>query len=289
MDVNGKWWNQPNCVAARRPHPALRGVVSAYIAYEERLLTPVQRRMIAAVAPVLLIDFGDVRRHIPLGSGERGEEVGTCPILTVGSPFTLEMYGRDHGVAVLFTPPGAFALFGTPISALARNWISWGDLIGDRVAELLRERIYHSKDWSNRFDLLDNTLLKMVSSRSWPSPCGRAWRELEVTTGRITIEALAKRSHMSRRQLERVFQKEVGCTPKRAASVLRFREAFKLIGLRADMSLAEIANAVGYTDQAHLSREVVKLGGATPRTVRRDHQLSAREVGGWEENPLRVR
>jgi methylphosphotriester-DNA--protein-cysteine methyltransferase len=58
----------------------------------------------------------------------------------------------------------------------------------------------------------------------------------------------------------------VGYGPKTFARVARFWRALALV--RAGESLAAAAAEAGYADQAHMTRELVVLGGRTPALIR---------------------
>ena len=70
---------------------------------------------------------------------------------------------------------------------------------------------------------------------------------------------------ISERQLRRRFAEAVGYGPKTLARVLRFQ---RFLGLaEAGGDLAGLAFAAGYADQAHLTRECVRLSGRTPAVL----------------------
>jgi AraC-like DNA-binding protein len=77
-----------------------------------------------------------------------------------------------------------------------------------------------------------------------------------------TITSLAKEAALSTRQLQRVFLSHAGVAPKTFARILRLQKAKQIS--RDSSSLAALAVAVGYADQAHLCREVQSLTGCTP-------------------------
>lgn len=76
---------------------------------------------------------------------------------------------------------------------------------------------------------------------------------------------MADRLGLSQRQLHRRCLPLLGYGPRHLSRVLRLQRA-----LAAPGSLAEVAHACGYADQAHLSREVRDLTGTTPTALRRD-------------------
>ena len=83
--------------------------------------------------------------------------------------------------------------------------------------------------------------------------------------GRITVDELAKRHHISRRSLERHFNSTIGIGPKEFIKVIRFHHLVqKLQKKESSESLLRIAYEMGYYDHAHLTKEVKRYGGQTP-------------------------
>jgi AraC-like DNA-binding protein len=80
------------------------------------------------------------------------------------------------------------------------------------------------------------------------------------------VAELGDRLGISERQLRRRFADAVGYGPKTLARVLRFQ---RFLALAADhpSDLAGLAFAAGYADQAHLTRECVRLSGRTPAAL----------------------
>jgi AraC-like DNA-binding protein len=87
---------------------------------------------------------------------------------------------------------------------------------------------------------------------------------LQASGGRVTIGALAKDLGCSRKHLTLRFRHEFGISPKLLARILRFDRAVRLIGAGRVASLADLAAASGYADQAHLSREFRIFAGSAP-------------------------
>jgi AraC-like DNA-binding protein len=81
------------------------------------------------------------------------------------------------------------------------------------------------------------------------------------------VRAAAAGTHvgLGERQLRRRFADAVGYGPKTLERVLRFQR-FLLLA-RAEPSLARLAFAAGYADQAHLTRECSRLSGLPPAAL----------------------
>jgi AraC-like DNA-binding protein len=73
---------------------------------------------------------------------------------------------------------------------------------------------------------------------------------------------------VSDRQLRRRCTAALGYGPKTLERIVRLRRFLRLAEARPHDGLAYLAALAGYADQAHLTRECVRLAGATPRTLR---------------------
>ncbi len=78
----------------------------------------------------------------------------------------------------------------------------------------------------------------------------------------LRISQVALQLEMSSRHLHRLFLLEVGLSPKHFARIQRLGRLKH--ALKQPKGLAELANSVGYSDQAHMTREVRNLTGTTP-------------------------
>ena len=84
------------------------------------------------------------------------------------------------------------------------------------------------------------------------------------------VEQLSEWLGTSNRQLQRRFLESAGYGPKMLHSVLRFQrllnEARKAGGRR---TLADLAAHAGYSDQAHMTREVQRFASCSPTSLLR--------------------
>jgi AraC-like DNA-binding protein len=86
---------------------------------------------------------------------------------------------------------------------------------------------------------------------------------------RARVEHVACALGLSERQLQRRFRQEVGYGPKALQRVLRFQRLLRVLKLEYEPGgLARIAAAVGYSDQAHLTREAREFSGLSPSRLK---------------------
>jgi AraC-like DNA-binding protein len=80
----------------------------------------------------------------------------------------------------------------------------------------------------------------------------------------MRVDALADNLGVSERTLHRRVRAAVGYGPKVLERVVRFRRFLALLPRRDAGSLADLAHAAGYADQAHLARDCRALADKTP-------------------------
>jgi AraC-like DNA-binding protein len=251
----------------RRPEPALRGHVVELEGFEERAAAPLRRRHLPATFVPLILNFGapwrlfdpaDERRVVQQSSFVSG--LGEAGGMT-------EAAGEALCVQVNLTPLGARRVLGVPMHELENREVSLDDMLG-REAERLEERLFEASDWASRLDLVEGFLAARLDGAPPVRPdVVRAWGRLEETGGRLRVEALASELRCSRKHLATQFRDYVGPSPKTAARILRFNRLLRLIAREPRPGWAELAASCGYADQAHLSREVRRLAGCTPRQL----------------------
>jgi AraC-like DNA-binding protein len=82
------------------------------------------------------------------------------------------------------------------------------------------------------------------------------------------VEQLSQVLGISPRQLQRRFSVAVGYGPKTFHSILRFQRLLRIAGQRS-RSLVDLAACAGYSDQAHMTREVRRFANEPPSTLLR--------------------
>lgn len=84
-----------------------------------------------------------------------------------------------------------------------------------------------------------------------------------------TVESWAAAHGMSPRTLQRLFRRHVGASPKFLIQRRRLQEAALRIERGEAHNLADLAAELGYTDQAHLARDMRAAAGLSPSALRR--------------------
>jgi AraC-like DNA-binding protein len=83
-----------------------------------------------------------------------------------------------------------------------------------------------------------------------------------------SVCAIARRAGVSREHLVRCYQRQFGTTVIAAMRAARLKTAFDALQLSTH-SLADVADACGFADQSHMTRQFSEWIGTTPGQVRR--------------------
>ncbi len=83
----------------------------------------------------------------------------------------------------------------------------------------------------------------------------------------INLDDLASLVGISRRQLERLFKKYLGCVPRRYYLDLRLKKARQLL-LQTPGSVSDIGLACGFVSASHFSKSYREMFGVSPRAER---------------------
>ncbi|AXE32102.1 hypothetical protein DK842_20690 [Chromobacterium phragmitis] len=121
--------------------------------------------------------------------------------------------------------------------------------------------------------------------------CGLDRWQLPAASLFLDSQTLAKQSGLSLRQFERRFLARYGQPLRDMRRMARFLQAMGGMIQSPATSLADLALACGYFDQAHLSRDFKLLSGFTPRDFARGmHGSSSPELGllRYDENEKRL-
>lgn len=105
-----------------------------------------------------------------------------------------------------------------------------------------------------------------VTTDSMLFKAGAAMRE---ANGMLPVSEVASAAHATVRTLERKFKQAAGYTVKDVSGLMRFEQVRDHLWTNPDVNLAGLAADLGYTDQAHLSREFKRYSGTTPAAFAR--------------------
>lgn len=212
-----------------------------------------------------------VQRHLPAGGVEIHFPIGGRPQLLgpLTGPRVEVIPARTTIVGVRFRP-GTPPLLPTVLGDLVDQPLGLDELWG-REVERLVEAMARSGTPEEALLVLQRHLLRKFRTSIPVDPLvGEAVRVL-MPWQAVDVGSVAAHLALSASQLRRRCVQAVGLSPKVLQRTLRFQGFLALAqagapasGRRGDDGMAGLAVDVGYADQAHLSRECLRLTGLTP-------------------------
>jgi AraC-like DNA-binding protein len=189
-------------------------------------------------------------------------------LLLAGLDRTARPSGVTAGQRILglrLRPGVAGAVLGMPANEVLDVHVRLEELLGREASELA-ERLGESEGDEEAFGVLE----RAIGSQTKEAPDAlvlAATRRLGFPGSRV--DQLAESLGISDRQLRRRFHRAVGYGPKTLDRVLRFRRLVAQAGAVAagESDLARVAADLGYADQAHMTRDCLRLSGMTPRSL----------------------
>jgi len=190
-------------------------------------------------------------------------------------------------VGIRFRPGAALDWLKVSADEIADRRLPLADLWGRR-SNLLEEQLSESATPDDAATVLERFLAAQVpgavSSDLTPQNLRRALEE-RVRSPEPRVRDLAADIGLSERTIRRRSRELFGYGPKTFVRILRFQQFMACVRRADQLSLAALAGLCGYADQAHLSREVRRLSGLTPRTL--VAQLAAPKKPGLASQPQR--
>ncbi len=174
--------------------------------------------------------------------------------------------GPVNRMGIRFHPGGAFQLLKLGMPDVMGGEISADDLAMHSLQEL-RDQLAGANHVSQRLYLIDQWLFGLVKNTNAHNGLIQQLIPQLILT-RQPIEELSAHLPISRRQLERRFQLEVGVSPSQLKQLYRVKIARSLISQRPEQSLTDIGQDAGFYDQAHFIRHFHKITGQTPGEYR---------------------
>lgn len=185
---------------------------------------------------------------------------------TMTTSLDVSYQGRFRTLGIRFHPGGITAFTRTPVYELTNR------IIDAREMETLFDS-YFFEEINNRsseefFLYVDSYLLDKLSSVYIPDKrILHAISLIQNSRGNTTIEELADKACMGKRQLERHFLSATGLSPKMFSRIIRFRHTCNYLQTAPCQSLFETAIDCGYYDHAHLIKDFKSLSGYSPSEI----------------------
>lgn len=198
----------------------------------------------------------------------RNQRLGVNLLLLKGlsfEPFYTQVFDDDIHWGVKFLPSAAERILQCDPKQIPTQPIFDTQLLPHLTNNLLN-KLNQCKDFTDAQNVFSEMLINLkIGESEIDAKVTQAIKQILETKGEMKISEIAKSVNLSPRQLERLFRKSSGITPKQFSRVCRFR-ATAVNMLENEMNWANRAAEMGFTDQPHLIREFSSLTKRSPKS-----------------------
>lgn len=179
-------------------------------------------------------------------------------------PDMLRFQGDFTLIAYFMHPCSLISLFGIGPGELTNTCTDLGEL--DRVKKIrLQEQLLNETGLAGRLRLIDDFLFGLSESSEFKKhEVVYATRRLKRMKGPGTVTDIRKDLAVTERSLQRLFQQNVGISPRLYKRVCQFHGAFQQLNRSRFSRLSDIAFLHGFSDQSHFTRVFKEFTGITP-------------------------
>lgn len=212
----------------------------------------------------LIIHLTDVHCELFYGSGyESSPNYIMVGLFT--KPYDVQFKSLVKVFGIRFKPEGIYNIFGVPASEFHGSFADAESLTGRMFREFTAQ-LREKKNINEMILLSESYLQKNLSSNKTNLYyLNHAAEIIRRCRGLISIEELAGKVYISKRQLEREFKSKLGISPKSYMRIARLNEVNRAITAGKRVDLAELSYSTGYADQAHFIRDFKQFTGESPK------------------------
>lgn len=247
------------------PHPDLTAFIECYWMMYSDDPNPVMEKIIPDGFTELIFNYRDVYKSKISGIWQL-----QSPNLLAGqlrTYFYLQNTGTTGSIAIKLKPAALTQIFGLNMEEYLDKIVDLDTFSNTALDELQKKiSVLCSIDYSKRKpavkQVLDDFFSRMITSAT-ENPLQIPLRLIFSTNGMVSVSEMATAAGISERQLERLFKRYIGLSPKYYARIIRFNYIFQLI--QGNQSTwADIVYQSGYYDQSHFIRNFKAFTGEDP-------------------------
>lgn len=242
-----------------QPSDDLRELVKEYWIFESDDPTVSQQKIIPDGFSEIIIHYGDLYRINLIGQWE--DQKSLLFSSQISKYFFLENTGRSGMLGIKLYPTAFHELFQLDVSDLTDQVLPLDTLISD--TENLAEIRNENSSMKQKVELAESWLRKYMSNLSPQEKIRTCISQIHESHGMIDIDQMAGEVALSTRQLERLFKKVIGLTPKFYCRIIRFNYIFEVMKEQND-SWVRTALKSGYFDQSHFIKNFKEFTGEEP-------------------------
>jgi AraC-like DNA-binding protein len=167
-------------------------------------------------------------------------------------------------IAYFLYPSALTSLFGIDAGELTDGFMELTFLKKAKACNL-QEQLLNAPTLNFRLDLLNNFIKKLSENAvSADSKTEFAIKAINKTNGQISLQNIQCELGVTERTLQRLFETNIGISPKMYSRVCQFQAAFQKMNQNKFSKISDIAYEYGFADQSHFNRVFKEFTHQTP-------------------------
>lgn len=158
----------------------------------------------------------------------------------------------------------AVALFSRESFMGKRNRAYAVDEFFGNLEEKLTPLLLHTSTMAERIEMVQTELLNRLETNRADSNLLNAIYYMLETDCRAKVSDICLYTAVSPRQLERIFNTQIGVSPKVFSSLVRYQLLWQELLFQGNTDILDAVEKYGFTDQSHLLRDFKKHHFMTP-------------------------
>lgn len=175
------------------------------------------------------------------------------------SHFASDSYGRagTASFGIRFYPWSAI-LFSDTEFAGTKNRCFDANIFFSHITHELEPVLWSASDISKRVQISEKILIKHLSEKQINTNLMNSLYFILSNSGRARISDICSYTSISSRQLERIYEYNVGISPKAFSGLIRYQLLWQNMILEKGFNILDAVEKFGYFDQAHLLNDFKK-------------------------------
>ena len=241
------------------PADSLKHLVKEYWIFENQDPTIHRQKIIPDGYSEIIIHYGDPYRINLTGTWE----VQSSMLFSsqISSFFFLENTGQSGMLGIKLFPTAFHQLFRKDVSTCTDQVVALEQIIASETSGLVN--VKNAGTIATRVKAAEEWIISKLHHLVAQPKIDQCVSIIFETNGMIDMEELASRIELSTRQMERLFKKVVGLTPKFYCRIVRFNYIFEVMKEQKE-SWIRTALQSGYFDQSHFIKNFKEFTGEEP-------------------------
>jgi AraC-like DNA-binding protein len=254
------------------PPDHLSSIVECYWIIENNDPTPAKEKIIPDGFTELIFHYGDPYR-ISI-DGDWSTQTPTLLAGQIDKHFYLENTGASGIFGIKLQPTALTNLFALNMREFTNRAVDLS-VITQIPIRNLSDLLISSAPGDVKIGAANTFFENVESTIAGVSPVDLAVEKIIHEHGMISVSELTAIARVGERQLENLFKKYVGLSPKLYARIIRFRYIFELI--KEQKTWSDLAYEAAFYDQSHFIRNFLAFTGENPA----DYQFNNKSMANF--------